>query len=294
MHGFLVMWMAAGFCMLEAGLARSKNTTMQCLKNIALYAVSGIAYWVVGNNCRSNGVDGGWIGAPGPWGAADPAVMGDGFKANDVNVYAAGSDWFFQMVFVVAVGPIVSGTVAERVKVFSFLIFAVVLIGIIYPIQGAWTWGGGCLSEVDFLDFAGSTVVHSVGGRAALAGAIIIGARKGKFSADGRVTPMLDKLKIDDVVGAIPVHLVCGIWGTIAVVFSNGDAKIDIQILGILAVGAFVFFATSIAWLVIKMTISARPSDEDEALGLDRAECGYRGLPGIQPLITDAASKSGH
>ena len=203
------------------------------------------------------------------------------------------------MVFVAAAGSIVSGTVAERVKVFSFLIFAVVLIGIIYPIQGAWTWGGGWLSEVDFLDFAGSTVVHSVGGWAALAGAIIIGARKGKFIADGRVTPMpgsnlplatlgtfilwmgwfgfnggsqlamglaadavpmLGKLKIDDVVGAIPVHLVCGIWGTIAVVFSNGDAKIDIQILGILAVGAFVFFATSIAWLVIKMAIGVRPS----------------------------------
>jgi len=130
-----------------------------------------------------------------------------------------------------------------------------------------------------FLDFAGSTVVHSVGGRAALAGAIIIGARKGKFSADGRVTPMLDKLKIDDVVGAIPVHLVCGIWGTIAVLFSNGDAKTDIQILGILGAGAFVFFASSIIWLVIKKTIGVRPSDEHEVFCLDRAECGMEAYP---------------
>jgi len=392
MHGFLVMWMAAGFCMLEAGLVRSKNTTMQCSKNIALYAIAGIVYWAVGYNLMYTGVDGGWIGTPGPWSAADPAVTADGFKASDGNVYAAGSDWFFQMVFVAAAGSIVSGTVAERVKVFSFLIFAVVLTGIIYPIQGSWTWGGGWLSAMGFLDFAGSTIVHSVGGWAALAGAIIIGARKGKFSADGRVTPMpgsnlplatlgtfilwmgwfgfnggsqlamgsaadavaissiyintnlaaaggvvaaillnqalykkldltmalngalgglvaitaepltpapglaivigavggvlvvisvplLDRLKIDDVVGAIPVHLVCGIWGTVAVVFSNGDAKIAIQVLGILAVGAFVFFASSIVWLAIKMTIGVRPSEEDEALGLDRAECGMEAYP---------------
>jgi Amt family ammonium transporter len=392
MHGFLVMWMAAGFCMLEAGLVRSKNTTMQCSKNIGLYAVAGIMYWLIGYNLMYSGVDGGWMGMPTPWSAADPTVTADGFTGEDGSGYATGSDWFFQMVFVAAAGSIVSGTVAERVKVFSFLVFVVILTGVIYPIQGSWTWGGGWLSEKGFLDFAGSTIVHSVGGWAALAGALIIGARKGRFGADGRVTPMpganlplatlgtfvlwmgwfgfnggsqlamgsaadavaistiyintnlaaaggvvaaiiltqilyrkldltmalngalgglvsitaeplapapglaiiigaiggvlvvvavpmLDKLKIDDVVGAIPVHLLCGIWGTIAVVFSNADAKFGIQLLGIAAIGVFVFVASSIVWFAIKMTFGVRPSEEDEALGLDRAECGMEAYP---------------
>jgi len=178
-HGFLVMWMAAGFCMLEAGLVRSKNTTMQCSKNIGLYSIAGIMYWLIGYNLMYSGVDAGYIGTPSPWGAADPSITADGFKADDSNVYSAGSDWFFQMVFVAAAGSIVSGTVAERVKVFSFLIFIVFLTGVIYPIQGSWTWGGGWLSEMGFSDFAGSTIVHSVGGWAALTGAIVIGARKG-------------------------------------------------------------------------------------------------------------------
>jgi ammonium transporter, Amt family len=392
MHGFLVMWMAAGFCMLEAGLVRSKNTTMQCSKNMGLYAIAGIMYWLIGYNLMYNGVDGGWMGMPGPWRAADPTVTADGFIGEDGAGYAAGSDWFFQMVFVAAAGSIVSGTIAERVKVFSFLVFVVVLTGVIYPLQGSWTWGGGWLSKMGFLDFAGSTIVHSVGGWAALSGALIIGARKGRFGADGRVTPMpganlplatlgtfilwmgwfgfnggsqlamgsaadavaissiyintnlaaaggvvaaifltqilykkldltmalngalgglvaitaeplaatpgmaivigaiggvlvvlavpmLDKFKIDDVVGAIPVHLVCGIWGTIAVVFSNDDAEIGTQLIGIIAIGTFVFVASSIVWFAIKMTIGLRPNDEDEALGLDRAECGMEAYP---------------
>lgn len=392
MHGFLVMWMAAGFCMLEAGLVRSKNTTMQCSKNIGLYSIAGIMYWLIGYNLMYDGVDGGWMGMPGPWSAADPSVTADGFTGEDGGGYAAGSDWFFQMVFVAAAGSIVSGTIAERVKIFSFLVFVVVLTGVIYPLQGSWTWGGGWLSKMGFLDFAGSTIVHSVGGWAALSGALIIGARKGRFGADGRVTPMpganlplatlgtfvlwmgwfgfnggsqlamgsaadavaissiyintnlaaaggvvaaivltqvlykkldltmalngalgglvaitaeplaptpglaiiigaiggilvvvavplLDKLKIDDVVGAIPVHLICGIWGTIAVVFSNGDAKFGVQILGILAIGAFVFAASSVLWLVIKRTMGVRPNEEAEALGLDRAECGMEAYP---------------
>ena len=392
MHGFLVMWMAAGFCMLEAGLVRSKNTTMQCSKNIGLYAVAGIMYWLIGYNLMYKGVDGGLMGMPGPWSAADPTVTADGFTGKDSAGYAAGSDWFFQMVFVAAAGSIVSGTIAERVKVYSFLVFVVVLTGVIYPLQGSWTWGGGWLSKMGFLDFAGSTIVHSVGGWAALSGALIIGARKGRFGAGGRVTPMpganlplatlgtfilwmgwfgfnggsqlamgsaadavaissiyintnlaaaggvvaaiiltqilykkldltmalngalgglvaitaeplapmpgvaiiigaiggvlvvvavpmLDKFKIDDVVGAIPVHLICGIWGTIAVVFSNADAKIGTQLIGIIAIGAFVFAASSIVWFVIKMTMGVRPSEEDEALGLDRAECGMEAYP---------------
>ncbi len=189
-HGFLVMWMAAGFCMLEAGLVRSRNTTVQCTKNIGLYSVAGLTFWLIGYNLMYSGVDGGLIGAPGPWSASDPSLTPDGFVADESNVYASGSDWFFQMVFVAAAGSIVSGTVAERVRVLPFLIFVVFLTAIIYPIQGSWTWGGGWLSELGFSDFAGSTIVHSVGGWAALAGALVIGARRGRFAADGRVTPM--------------------------------------------------------------------------------------------------------
>ena len=392
MHGFLVMWMAAGFCMLEAGLVRSKNTTMQCSKNMGLYSIAGVMYWLIGYNLMYSGVDGGWIGSPSPWGAADPAVTADGFKADDGNVYASGSDWFFQMVFVAAAGSIVSGTVAERVKVFSFFIFIVILTGIIYPIQGSWTWGGGWLSEMGFSDFAGSTIVHSVGGWAALAGALIIGARKGKYGSDGQVTPMpganlplatlgtfilwlgwfgfnggsqlamgsaadavaissiyintnlaaaggviaaivlnqilykkldltmalngalgglvavtaeplaptpglailiggiggiivvlavplLDKLKIDDVVGAIPVHLLCGIWGTIAVVLSNSDASLSTQLIGIVSIGLFTVIASAIAWFVIKLVIGLRPTEEEEIIGLDKSECGMDAYP---------------
>ena len=392
MHGFLVMWMAAGFCMLEAGLVRSKNTTMQCSKNIGLYSIAGVMYWLIGYNLMYSGVDGGWIGSPSPWGAADPAVTADGFKADDGNVYASGSDWFFQMVFVAAAGSIVSGTVAERVKVFSFFIFIVILTGLIYPIQGSWTWGGGWLSEMGFSDFAGSTIVHSVGGWAALAGALIIGARKGKYGSDGQITPMpganlplatlgtfilwlgwfgfnggsqlamgsaadavaissiyintnlaaaggviaaivlnqilykkldltmalngalgglvavtaeplaptpglailiggiggiivvlavplLDKLKIDDVVGAIPVHLLCGIWGTIAVVLSNSDASLSTQLIGIVSIGLFTVISSAIAWFVIKLVIGLRPTEEEEITGLDKSECGMDAYP---------------
>lgn len=137
MHGFLVMWMAAGFCMLEAGLVRSKNTVMQCSKNIRLYSIAGIIYWLVDYNLMYNGVDGGWMDMPGPWSAADPTVTAEGFTGEDSSGYTAGSDWFFQMVFVAAAGSIVSGAIAERAKVFSFLIFVVILTGAIYPLQGS-------------------------------------------------------------------------------------------------------------------------------------------------------------
>ena len=390
MHGFLVMWMAAGFCMLEAGLVRTKNTTMQCAKNITLYSVAGLLYWLVGYNLMYMDVSG-FMGSFAIWSGADDVITADGFTG-DGSGYAASSDWFFQMVFVAATASIVSGTVAERVKVFPFLIFTVLLTGIIYPIQGSWTWGGGWLSEMGFSDFAGSTIVHSVGGWAALAGAIIIGARTGKFGSDGSVHPMpgsnlplatlgtfilwlgwfgfnggsqlamgsaadvrdiatiyvntnmaaaagvvaavilnqiiykkldltmalngalgglvsitaeplapsigtavlvggiggilivvavplLDKLKIDDVVGAIPVHLVCGIWGTIAVVLSNDGASFTTQIIGIVAIGAFVVITSAIVWGVLKLTIGLRASEEEEFLGLDRAECGLEAYP---------------
>lgn len=388
MHGFLVMFMAAGFAMLEAGLVRTKNTTMQCLKNITLYSIAGIMYYLVGYNLMYMDVSG-FIGSISIWSASDPGITADGFTEGD---YAAGSDWFFQMVFVAATASIVSGTVAERVKIWAFLAFTVVLTGIIYPIQGSWTWGGGWLTEMGFSDFAGSTIVHSVGGWAALSGAIIIGARKGKYGKDGSINPMpganlplatlgtfilwmgwfgfnggsqlamgtaadvrdiasiyintnlaaaggvvaaviltqvlykkidltmalngalaglvsitaeplapspgwailcgaiggiivvfavplLDKLKIDDVVGAISVHLIAGIWGTLAVPVSNGDASFVTQIIGIVAVGAFVFVTSSIVWFALKATIGVRIDEEGEHEGLDKAECGMEAYP---------------
>ncbi len=388
LHGVLVFWMAAGFAMLEAGLVRSKNTTMQLLKNISLFSVAAIMYFLLGYNLMYDGVDAGYMGSFSLWGA--PAAEADGpFEAGG---YAAASDWFFQMVFVAATASIVSGTLAERIKLWPFLIFTVVLTGIIYPIQGSWQWGGGWLSEMGFSDFAGSTIVHSTGGWAALAGAIILGPRLGKYTSDGRVNPMpganlplatigtfilwmgwfgfnggsqlalgtgadaiaistiyintntaaaggviaamilsqimykkvdltmalngalaglvsitaeplapsllaalvigavggilvvifvplLDKLKIDDVVGAISVHLVAGIWGTFAVPFTNGEAGFTTQIIGIVSIGAFVFIASAIIWMILKVTMGIRCSEEDETAGLDTSELGMEAYP---------------
>ena len=197
-NGALVMWMAAGFAMLESGLVRSKNTATICLKNIALYSIAGIMYYIVGYSLMYTDVSG-YIGSfsffynPSD---AELTLLGAD-EATDEMVaatidggYSVASDWFFQMVFVATAASIVSGTVAERIKLWPFLIFVVVLTAIIYPIQGSWTWGGGWLSEMGFSDFAGSTIVHSVGGWAAVTGALIVGARKGKYGPDGRVNPM--------------------------------------------------------------------------------------------------------
>ncbi|QBK32144.1 ammonium transporter [Roseitalea porphyridii] len=384
--GFLVMFMAAGFCMLEAGLVRSKNVSMQSLKNVALYSIAGLMYWIVGYNLMYTGVDGGYIGSFGPY-AFDP-VGGDALDTG----YSTASDWFFQMAFVAATASIVSGTVAERIKLWPFLIFVAVLTGFMYPITGAWQWGGGWLSEMGFSDFAGSTVVHSVGGWAALAGAIVLGARTGKYGADGSVhplpgssiplatlgmfilwlgwfgfngasqlamgtigdvtdvsrifantnlaaasgvvttivllqilykkidttmvlngalaglvsitaeplapavwqtiiiggvggaivvftVPLLDKLKIDDVVGAIPVHLFAGIWGTLIVPFSNGDASYGVQLVGILAYGVFTLVASFVVWFILKAAMGIRASEEEEMRGLDMSETGVEGYP---------------
>ncbi len=313
--------------------------------------------------------------------------------ATDISYATTSSDFFFQVMFCATAASIVSGTVAERLKLWPFLLFVVVLTALIYPIQASWKWGGGFLDQMGFLDFAGSTVVHSVGGWAALAGAILIGARKGKYNADGSVNPLpgsnmtlaflgtfilwmgwygfngasqlamgtvgdiadvgrvmantnagavggalaaliltqliykkvdltfvlngalaglvsvtaepltpglgaatligavggvivvltvplLDKLKIDDVVGAIPVHLFAGIWGTIAVVFTNGDASIGTQLLAILVVGVFTFVVSFVVWLVVKAVCGGlRPSEEDEVIGLDKAEVGVEAYP---------------
>ena len=195
--GFLVMFMAAGFCMLETGLVRSKNATMQCTKNISLFSIAAIGYWVIGYNLMyplgnwSIGTDetGGYLGALGL--AVVEAVGISAEDADDISYASTGSDYFFQLMFCAATASIVSGALAERIKLWPFLIFTFILTAIIYPIQASWKWGGGFLdSQYGFQDFAGSTVVHSVGGWAALAGAIVLGARKGKYGPDGKVTPM--------------------------------------------------------------------------------------------------------
>ncbi len=381
-HGFLVALMAAGFCMLEGGLVRAKNATVQSTKNISLYAIAGLMYAIVGYNLMYMDVNG-YIGSFSFWNPSE-TVVDDG--------YSSGSDWFFQMVFVATAASIVSGAVAERVKLTSFLIFVVILTGFIYPIQGSWSWGGGYLSEAGFLDFAGSTIVHSVGGWAALTGCIIIGARSGKYTDDGKVKPMpgsnlplatlgtfllwfgwfgfnggsqlamgsaadvdaisniyintnlaaaagvvvaiigtialygkvdltmalngalgglvaitaeplapspilaifiggvgsvlvlltvplLDKLKIDDVVGAIPVHLVAGIWGTIAVVLSNSDATLGAQLYGIIVIGVFTVFTSAIVWYVLKLFMGVRVDEQSELDGLDKTENGLEAYP---------------
>jgi len=386
--GVLVMWMAAGFSMLEAGMVRSKNVATICLKNISLYSIAGILYYLIGYNLMYANVDGGFIGSLGFWGADDAAALGGDYSGE----YSAGSDWFFQMVFVATAASVVSGTVAERIKLWPFLGFVVVLTAIIYPTQGAWSWGGGWLDEMGFSDYAGSTIVHSVGGWAALTGAIILGARTGKFGKDGRVTPLpgsnmplatlgtfilwmgwfgfnggsvlalgsadaviemsnvylntnlaaaggvvaamimlqllykkvdlsmalngalaglvsitaepstpspgmaviigaiggilvvlaiplLDKLKIDDVVGAVSVHLVCGIWGTLAVPLTNSDASFVTQFVGIIAVGAFVVIASALTWLALKYTVGIRVSKEVEMNGCDASELGMEAYP---------------
>lgn len=386
--GFLVFWMAAGFAMLEAGLVRSKNVTTQLTKNIALFSIAAIMYWLVGYNLMYPG-DGWWMqGMLGPiFATAD--IGGD--PALETG-YATGSDFFFQLMFCATTASIVSGTLAERIKLWPFLIFTVILTGFIYPIEASWQWGGGWLSEAGFSDFAGSTLVHAAGGFAALAGALILGPRLGKFGKDGRVMPMpgsnlalatlgtfvlwlgwfgfnggsqlalgteadanavsiifantnmaaaagalaamiltqivykkvdltmllngalaglvsitagpldptlfgalwigaiggvivvfavpfLDKMKIDDVVGAIPVHLMAGFWGTMAVPFYTEGTSFVTQFMGFAAIGIFMFVASAIVWIVLKSVMGLRPSEEDEMMGLDKAELGLEAYP---------------
>ena len=178
--GFLVMWMAAGFSMLESGMVRTKNVSTICLKNIGLYSISGIMFFLVGYNLAYGIPEGGYIGSFTMFTPAEDISTG----------YASNSDWFFQMVFCATTVSIVSGTIAERVKVWAIFIFAIILSGIIYPIEMGWQWGGGWLSAIGFSDFAGSTLVHAAGGAAALAGAIIVGPRIGRFKSDGKPNAM--------------------------------------------------------------------------------------------------------
>ncbi|MDF1802282.1 ammonium transporter [Thalassovita sp.] len=391
--GFLVFFMAAGFAMLEAGLVRSKNVAMQLMKNVALFSLASIFYYLIGYNLMyplgTWSIEGVLTGVWGPGVLEAVGVTSD--AADDYGYASTGSDFFFQLMFCAATASIVSGTVAERIKLWPFLIFTIILTSIIYPLSASWKWGGGFLDEAGFLDFAGSTVVHSVGGWAALTGAIILGPRIGKYK-DGRTVPMpgsnltlatlgtfilwlgwfgfnggsqlamgtvgdvadvsrifsntnaaaaggavaamlltqilykkpdltmvlngalaglvsitaepltptlgvatligmvggvivvfavpfLDKLKIDDVVGAIPVHLICGIWGTIAVVITNGDASLGTQLYGIVVVGVFTVVTSAVVWFILKVTMGIRVSEEDEINGLDMTELGMEAYP---------------
>ncbi len=390
--GVLVMWMGAGFSMLEAGLVRSKNVTMQLTKNIALFAIAAIMYYLVGYNLMYPGDAWTVTNIIGSFGTAVLEPVGLAGAEPDLTYASVGSDFFFQLMFTATTASIVSGTLAERIKLWPFLIFTVILTAFIYPLEGSWKWGGGFLDkDWGFLDFAGSTVVHSAGGWAALAGAIILGPRLGKYkngqtvpivgsnlplaalgtfilwmgwfgfnggsqlymntagnvadisrifantnaaAAGGAIAalilsqlmfkkpdltmalngalaglvsitaeplmpslglatvigiiggvivvfaiPFLDKLKIDDAVGAIPVHLFAGIWGTLAVLLSNPAATFAGQLVPILIVGAFVFGVSLVVWLALKVTMGIRVSEEDEYVGLDIAELGMEAYP---------------
>ena len=399
--GVLVMWMCAGFTMLESGSVRTKNASMICLKNIGLYSIAGLAYYFIGYNLMYVDVEnviGSFKFLYGPSGdelallaAENDAAKAAATAAVVESGYSTMSDWFFQMVFVATTASIVSGTLAERVKMWSFFLFVLVLTAFIYPVVGAWTWGEGWLSAMGFKDFAGSTIVHSTGGWAALAGAIVVGPRLGKFRNDGTVksTPpsnilvvtlgvfilwlgwfgfnggsqlalgsaldvvamshvlvntnlaaaagvmaalfvsrpilgrvdlfaglngaiaglvsitagpdivehywaviigaigavvctagikLLEKVKLDDVVGAVPAHLFAGIWGTIAVCIVGGG-NLGVQLIGIVAVGAFVFVTSWVLWRVLEMTLSVRVSRQVEQLGQDVGELGIDAYP---------------
>jgi ammonium transporter, Amt family len=389
--GALVMWMAAGFTMLEAGLVRSKSTAEILTKNIALYSIATVMFMVVGYNIMySDGIS---TIIPG----ISFLISGDNtveeMLASDGEIYYSNrADFFFQVVFVATAMSIISGAVAERMKLWAFLAFAVVMTGFIYPIQGFWSWGGGFLSELGYVDYAGSGIVHFTGAVAALAGVLLLGARKGKYGPNGEINAIpgaalplatlgvlilwlgwfgfnggselkvsdvdsannvaavfantnlaaaggviasliatrllfgkadltmalngaiaglvaitadplspspllaaviggiggvivvfsivgLDKLKIDDPVGAISAHGTVGIWGVMAVLLSNGDATFIGQISGLAAIFAFVFTTSLIVWFILKLVMGIRLSEEDEYVGADVSECGLEAYP---------------
>jgi len=391
--GAFVMWMAAGFSMLEGGLVRSKNTAEILTKNIVLYAISCVMYMFVGYNIMYGTADPNWIPdlsfGLGP--DNDPeAVLAGGDGAP---YYSKMADFFFQVVFVATAMSIISGAIAERMKLWSFFAFAVVMTGFIYPIQGMWKWGGGFLDAQGFVDFAGSGVVHMCGAAAALAAVLLLGARKGKYGKNGEVnaipgsnmpmatlgtfilwlgwfgfnggselkvsdiseansvamvfvntnmaaaggaiaalivarlwfgkadltmalngalaglvsitaqpltpSPELATLigaiggsivvasivtidrtfKLDDPVGAISVHGVCGIWGLLAVCLSDPSSSLSSQLLGIGVIFAWVFTASFATWFIIKSVVGIRVSEEEEYEGLDVSECGLEAYP---------------
>ena len=390
--GVLVMWMAAGFSMLEAGLVRSKNTAEILTKNIALFAIACTMYLLVGYYIMYSSSAGGFLPnlgfLIGTENSADAVLAG----GDDAPYYSMRSDFFFQVVFVATAMSIVSGAVAERMKLWAFLAFAVVMTAFIYPVSGYWTWGGGWLSEVGYSDYAGSGIVHMAGAAAALAGVLVLGPRKGKYGKEGSIHAIpganmplatlgtfilwmgwfgfnggselkmsdigsannvaqvfvntnaaaaggviaalilaklwfrkadltmalngalaglvaitadplspsalgaaiigavgglivvaaivtLDKLKLDDPVGAISVHGVVGIWGVLAVPLNNGDASFGAQLIGIVGIFGWVFIASLVVWLVLKAVMGIRVSEEEEYEGVDIAECGLEAYP---------------
>jgi len=393
MSGALVMWMAAGFAMLEAGLVRSKNTTEILSKNIGLFAIACIMYMLVGYNIMYGDSLNSVIPGLSFLISGDNATTAVIAGGDDAPYYSNMSDFFFQVVFVATAMSVVSGAVAERMKLMSFFVFAIVFTSVIYPVQGFWKWGGGFLDGLGFLDFAGSGVVHMAGAAAALAGVLLLGARKGKYGPDGEsraipganlplatlgtfilwlgwfgfnggselkisnveeanavamifvntllaaaagvvgalavskikfgkadLTMMLNgalaglvaitaepltpsaleatliglvggmivviaiivldtKLKIDDPVGAISVHGVVGIYGLIAVTFTNPDASLVAQLIGIISIFAWVFIASLIVWSIVKAVMGIRISEEDEFEGADQSECGMEAYP---------------
>ncbi len=397
MMGALVMWMAAGFTMLESGLVRAKNTAEILTKNVGLYSIACIMYMLCGYTIMYPGdFAGGIFQSIGTLGSglltSSDNAAADVIASGGETYYSNLSDFFFQVVFVATAMSIVSGAVAERMKLWSFFAFSVILTGFIYPVQGFWKWGGGFLQEAGFLDFAGSGVVHLCGASAALAGVLLLGARKGKYGKSGQVNAIpgcnlplaalgtlilwlgwfgfnggselkvsdvgeanavalvfvntnmaaaggmvfalllsrfwfgkadltmalngalaglvaitaepltpepviatfigavggllvvlsivgLDKLKIDDPVGAISVHGVVGIWGVLAVCISNPDAHLGVQLLGIGSIFAWVFGTSFAVWFILKKTVGIRVSEEEEYEGIDIGECGLEAYP---------------
>ena len=389
--GTLVMWMAAGFCMLEAGLVRSKNVAVQCSKNVAAYSLATVTFALIGYHLMYPSGEWTITGLLGAFQITSLPPVGDVPDASKAS-YTVGSDFFYQVVFCATTASIVSGTVAERLKFSAFALFTIILTSLIYPIAGSWQWGGGFLKEMGFSDFAGSTLVHSVGGWAALTGVLMIGSRYGRFDKDGKSVPMrgsnltlaalgtlilwmgwlgfnggsqlalgtvsnvsdvsrilantniaaaagsigcmiisqlryrkidltmvlngalgglvaitaeplypslmlavliglvasvlvffavelLEKFKIDDVVGAIPVHLCCGILGTLIVPLSNPNTSFSTQFLGVAVIGIFVVITSSIAWFITRKLVGLRPDVNDEMLGLDKTELGLEAYP---------------
>ena len=390
--GALVMWMAAGFAMLEAGLVRAKNTAEILTKNIVLYALASIMYLLVGYYIMYSSPDGGILPSLGFLIGDEHAVDVVAAGGEDAPYYSARADFFFQIVFAATCMSVVSGAVAERMKLWAFIAFAVVMTGFIYPVQGFWKWGGGFLDAAGFLDFAGSGIVHMAGAAAALAGVLLLGPRKGKYGANGQInaipganmplatlgafilwmgwfgfnggsqlkmstiedanavaqvfvntnmgaaggliaalitarllfgksdltmvlngalaglvaitaeplTPSalqatliggvggvlvvfsilgLDKLKLDDPVGAISVHGVAGMWGLLAVPLTNADATFGAQLLGLVSIFLWVFIASLIVWGIIKAVMGLRVSEEEEYEGVDVVECGLEAYP---------------
>ena len=390
--GALVMWMAAGFSMLEAGLVRAKNTAEILTKNIVLYAVASIMYLLIGYYIMYSSPDGGILPSLGFLIGDENAVDVVAAGGEDAPYYSTRADFFFQVVFAATCMSVVSGAVAERMKLWAFIAFAVVMTGVIYPVQGFWKWGGGFLDAAGFLDFAGSGLVHMAGASAALAGVILLGPRKGKYGPNGQInaipganlplatlgafilwmgwfgfnggsqlkmstiedanavaqvftntnmaaagglvaalitarllfgksdltmvlngalaglvaitaeplTPSalqavligsvggvlvvfsilaLDKLKLDDPVGAISVHGVVGMWGLLAVPLTNADATFGAQLLGLVSIFAWVFIASLVVWGIIKAVMGLRVSEEEEYEGVDVTECGLEAYP---------------